>query len=96
MKLKKMFIDSNDSNNLLKDEVEGKIKKIHSDDVAYYETIKEEHYHFECCKCKNVIDIDPKYGATIAYLKSIQFDPRICVYDDEQIKYAVRMALKTY
>lgn len=43
-----------------------------------------------------LIDIDPKYGATIAYLKSIQFDPRICVFDDEQIKYAVRMALKTY
>lgn len=43
-----------------------------------------------------LIDIDPKYGATIGYLKQIGFDPRLCVYDDEQIKYAVRIALKTY
>ena len=41
--------------------LEGKIKKINSDDLTVYETIKEEHYHFECCKCKNVIDIDPKF-----------------------------------
>ena len=43
-----------------------------------------------------LIDIDPKHGATIAYLKQIGFDPRLCIYDDEQIKYAVRVALKTY
>ena len=41
--------------------LEGKIKKIFGDDVVYYETVKDEHYHFECCKCKNVIDIDPKF-----------------------------------
>ena len=41
--------------------LEGKIKKIYSDDLTLYETIKEEHYHFECLKCKNVIDIDPKF-----------------------------------
>lgn len=43
-----------------------------------------------------LIDIDSKYGATIGYLKQIGFDPRVCVYDDEQIKYAVKVALKTY
>lgn len=43
-----------------------------------------------------LIDIDSKYGATIGYLKQIGFDPRLCVYDDEQIKYAVKVALKTY
>jgi Fe2+ or Zn2+ uptake regulation protein len=41
--------------------LEGKIKKIYSEDLIVYETIKEEHYHFECLKCKNVIDIDPKF-----------------------------------
>ena len=40
--------------------VDEKIKRIYSDDLVVYETIKEEHYHFECIKCKNVIDIDPK------------------------------------
>ena len=39
---------------------EGKIKKICSDDLTVYETIKEKHYHFECEKCKQVYDIDPK------------------------------------
>lgn len=43
-----------------------------------------------------LIDIDSKFGATIGYLKQIGFDPRLCVYDDEQIKYAVKVALKTY
>lgn len=43
-----------------------------------------------------LIDIDSNYGATIGYLKQIGFDPRVCVYDDEQIKYAVKVALKTY
>lgn len=43
-----------------------------------------------------LIDIDSKHGATVQYLKKIGFDPRLCIYDDEQIKYAVRMALKTY
>lgn len=43
-----------------------------------------------------LIDIDSKYGATVGYLKQIGFDPRLCVYDDEQIKYAVKVALKTY
>lgn len=41
--------------------LEGKIKKIYSDDLVLYETIKEEHHHFECIKCKKVIDIDPKF-----------------------------------
>ena len=41
--------------------LEGKIKKIYSDDLTLYETIKEDHYHFECLKCKNVIDINPKF-----------------------------------
>ena len=41
--------------------LEGKIKKIYSDDLVLYETIKDEHYHFECTKCKKVIDIDPKF-----------------------------------
>ena len=41
--------------------LEGKIKKIYSDDLVLYETIKDEHHHFECIKCKNVIDIDPKF-----------------------------------
>ena len=40
--------------------LEGKIRKVYSDDLVLYETIKDEHHHFECIKCKNVIDIDPK------------------------------------
>ena len=40
--------------------LEGKIRKIYSDDLVLYETIKDEHHHFECIKCKNFIDIDPK------------------------------------
>ena len=39
--------------------LEGKIKKIYSDDKVMYETIKTEHYHFECTCCKKVYDIDP-------------------------------------
>ena len=39
--------------------LEGKIKKIFGDDVVYYETVKDEHYHFECTCCHNVTDIDP-------------------------------------
>lgn len=39
--------------------LEGKIKKINSDNKTMYETIKDEHYHFECTCCHNVIDIDP-------------------------------------
>ena len=38
---------------------EGKIKKINSDNKTMYETIKDEHYHFECTCCHNVTDIDP-------------------------------------
>ena len=37
---------------------EKKIKKIYSNYKTMYETIKEDHYHFECLKCHNVIDID--------------------------------------
>ena len=43
-----------------------------------------------------LIDIDKRFGATVAYLKDIGFDVRLCVFDDEQIKYAVRQALRTY
>ena len=39
--------------------LEGKIKKIYSDDKVMYETIKLDHYHFECTCCKKVYDIDP-------------------------------------
>ena len=40
---------------------EGKIKKVNSYNLTVYETIKEKHYHFECEKCKQVYDIDPKF-----------------------------------
>ena len=39
---------------------EGKIKRVASDNLTLYETIKEKHYHFECEICKQVYDIDPK------------------------------------
>lgn len=38
---------------------EEKIKKIYSNDKQMYETIKHDHFHFECLKCQKVIDIDP-------------------------------------
>jgi Fe2+ or Zn2+ uptake regulation protein len=38
---------------------EGKIKKVHTEDLTVYETIKTPHYHFECEKCHNIVDIDP-------------------------------------
>ena len=40
---------------------EGKIKKIYSNDKQMFETIKNEHYHFECTSCKKVVDIDPSF-----------------------------------
>lgn len=43
-----------------------------------------------------LIDIDKQNGATVQYLKDIGFDKRLCMYDEEQIKYAVTVALKTY
>lgn len=44
---------------------EGKIKRICSDDVVKYETIKKEHFHFECKCCKKIIDIDPSLVSII-------------------------------
>lgn len=38
---------------------EEKIKKIYSNDKQMYETIKQDHFHFECLKCKKVIDVNP-------------------------------------
>lgn len=43
-----------------------------------------------------LIDINRDYGATVAYLKEIGFDPRLCVYDNEEIKFNVVSALRTY
>lgn len=43
-----------------------------------------------------LIDIDRICGATIAYLRDINFDYRLCVYDSEEIKYNVITALRTY
>lgn len=38
---------------------EGRIRKIHTENLTMYETIKKPHYHFECEKCHKVVDIDP-------------------------------------
>lgn len=43
-----------------------------------------------------LIDIDKNIGATVGYLKTIGFDARLCVYDNEEIKYNLITALKTY
>lgn len=43
-----------------------------------------------------LIDIDPKIGRTVGHLKQIDFDERLCLYEDETIKYAVHTALKMY
>lgn len=37
---------------------ENKIKKVQSANKLVFETIKENHYHFECEKCHKIFDID--------------------------------------
>ena len=41
--------------------LEGKIRKVSTEDKVVYETIKETHYHFECTTCHQIIDIDPSH-----------------------------------
>lgn len=43
-----------------------------------------------------LIDIDQKIGRTIGHLEAICFDERLCLYEDEAIKYAVHTAIKLY
>ena len=43
-----------------------------------------------------LIDIDPVYGKTLHFLREIGFDPKLCIYDDEEIKYAVINSLRNY
>ncbi len=38
--------------------LEGKIRKLQTEDQLFYETIKENHYHFECNSCHQIYDID--------------------------------------
>lgn len=43
-----------------------------------------------------LIDIDKITGKTLQFLHDVNFDTRLCIYDDEEIKYIVITALKTY
>lgn len=43
-----------------------------------------------------LIDINRDCGATIEYLKEIGFDYRLCVYDNEEIKFNLVSAIRTY
>ena len=43
-----------------------------------------------------LIDIDPVCGATLAFLQQFRFDTRLCVFDDDEIKYALITALRNY
>ena len=36
------------------------IKKVKIGDLEVYESVKDKHYHFECKKCKKIIDVLPK------------------------------------
>lgn len=43
-----------------------------------------------------LIEIDQKSGATVQYLKQIHFDIRLCLFDDEQVKYLLFNCLRDY
>lgn len=62
-----------------------------------WEKIGRQRKEFITVRLDNrLIEIDKETGKTLQYLHDINFDTRLCIYDDEEIKYITINALKMY